>query len=35
MQVCERLGLFNPLELNMDAPVYDTFEEFISEVSHS
>jgi hypothetical protein len=34
MQVCERLGLFNPLELNMDAPVYDTFEEFINGVSH-
>lgn len=27
MRVCERLGMYDPSKLNMDAPVYDSFDE--------
>lgn len=29
MRICERIGMYDPGELNMDAPVYDSWEEMI------
>ncbi len=34
MQLAERFGMFNPADLRLDAPVFDTPEEFVQHHAH-
>ena len=35
MQIAERLGIWNPADLDMDAPVYEDLDEFVNAMEKS